>query len=74
MDRITRQKINNETEDLNNSRDLRVIYIERSIQQQNTHSSQLTNGIFSMKDYMLRHKTSLTFKRTEIGPPWWHSG
>lgn len=67
MDRSSRQAINKEIANINNTiNQMDVTHTERSIQQQQyTHPSQ--DRTFSQKDHMLSHKISLNkFKQTEI--------
>jgi len=69
MAKLSKQKINKETADLNYDTDQTKRHANYSSQEeQNTHSSQV-HTTFSMTDHMLGHKTSLnSFKKTEIIP------
>ena len=64
----TKENINKETEDLNNTIDrLDLTDMCKSLYPttaENTHFSR-TNKTFSMRDHMLGHKRNLNFKKTE---------
>lgn len=65
MDKIPRQKISKETEDLNNTihqLDLTGVYRTLHPNQQNTHILLRV----SRTDHMVGHKTSLRYKKTEV--------
>ena len=70
MDRSSKQKINRETQVLNDTLDEMdlIDILGHSIQmQRNTPSSQVHIGTFSRTDHILGHKTNLSkFKKTEI--------
>lgn len=71
LDRISRQKINKETADLNNTIDhLDLRYIYRTFHQTAAEYTffSSTHGAFSSIDHMLGHKCLNKFKMIEIIP------
>lgn len=70
MDRLIREKVNKETENLNNRKyQLNLTDITLHPTTAECTFFSIAQGTFSMMDQMLGHKTSLnTFKKTEIIP------
>ena len=72
MDRSTKQKINTETQTLNDTRDqLDLTHIYRTFHPQTMNFTFFSsaNGIFSRIDHILSHNSSLgKFKKIEIIP------
>jgi len=72
MDRSTKQKINKETQTLNDTidpLDLIDIYRTFHLQKMNFSFFSIAHGTFSRIDYILSHKSSLgKFKKIEIIP------
>ena len=72
MDRSTKQKINKETQTINDTidqLDLTDVYMTFHLKTMNFAFSSSAHGTFSRIDHILGHKSSLgKFKKTEIIP------